>query len=95
MSRSVALFCSAIVFLYSGAAVASDDTITAKEIAAGISQSKTEMAQVAWWDERMSGKLHRITGRVKDVEEGSFSGFWVNMDIGRKIEVRCGLNDED
>ncbi len=95
MLRTFTLFCSALAIGYAGAALALDDTITATEIAAGISQSKTEMAQEAWWDEHMAGKPHRITGRVKDVEEGSFSGFWVNMGIGRKIDVRCGLNDED
>ncbi len=70
------------------------DTISAKEIAGGVSDQKTELAQVAWWDEHMSGKYHEISGKVADVEEGSFSGYWVNMKIGRNITVQCGMGDE-
>jgi len=68
-------------------------TITAKQIAAGLSQSKTELEQEEWWDENMAGKYHTVIGKVTDVQKGSLSGFWVNLDIGRNILVRCGLSD--
>jgi len=70
------------------------DTISAKEIAAGVSDRKTELEQTAWWDDHMAGKFHEISGKVADVEEGSFSGYWVNLKIGRNITVQCGLADE-
>jgi hypothetical protein len=68
------------------------DTITAAEIAAGISREKTELEQETWWDEHMGGKTHQISGDVTDVEKGTFSGYWVDLDIGRNIRVRCGFN---
>lgn len=70
------------------------DTITAKTIAAGVSERKTELEQTAWWEEHMAGKLHEVSGKVADVEEGTFSGYWVNMKIGRDITVQCGLGSE-
>jgi PAN domain len=70
------------------------DTITAAEIAAGVSADKTELEQERWWDEHMGGKTHRISGEVYDVEKGSFSGYWVKLDIGRGMHVLCGFEDE-
>lgn len=69
------------------------DSITAKQISAGLSDNKTELEQEAWWAENMAGKLHEITGRVSDVEKGTFSGYWVTLDIGRDIMVRCGMSN--
>lgn len=77
-----------------GCGNAAADTITAKEIASGLSDRNTELAQQAWWDEHMKEQRHEITGRVKDVEAGTLSGYWVKLDIGRKVNVRCGLGDE-
>ena len=71
------------------------DTITAAEIAAGISDNKTELEQESWWDDHMAGKEHEITGVVDDVEKGTFSGYWVRLAIGRNMDLRCGLEDED
>jgi hypothetical protein len=71
---------------------ASGDTITAGEIAAGISSDKTELEQETWWDERMGNKTHKISGDVTDVEKGTFSGYWVDLDIGRNMRVRCGFD---
>jgi hypothetical protein len=28
------------------------------------------------------------------VEKGTFSGYWVNLDIGRNIKLRCGVEGE-
>lgn len=67
-------------------------TITAKEIAAGVSASKTEIEQEQWWKENMAGKFHTVVGKVSDVKEGTFSGYWVDLDIGRNVLVRCGLS---
>ncbi|TPK15157.1 hypothetical protein FJ872_19350 [Mesorhizobium sp. B2-5-9] len=69
------------------------DSITAKEIAAGISDEKTELEQESWWKDNMAEKRHEITGKVTDVEEGSFSGYWIDLDIGRNLRLRCGLPD--
>lgn len=68
-------------------------TIYAKQIAAGLSDTKTQLEQEKWWKEHMAGKFRAFTGKVKDVKEGSLSGYWVNIDIGRNILVRCGLSD--
>ena len=70
------------------------DTITAAEIASGVSADKTELEQERWWDEHMGGKTHKISGEVYDVEKGSFSGYWVKLDIGRGMHVLCGFEDE-
>ena len=70
------------------------DTITAREIASGISENNTELQQEAWWEEHMARKRHEITGRIDDVSEGTFSGYWVDLKIGRDITVRCGMDDE-
>lgn len=75
------------------AAPAAADTITAKEIAAGLSDRKTELAQKAWWDEHLKNRRHEITGKIDDVEEGTFSGYWVNLDIGQGIRVQCGMSN--
>jgi hypothetical protein len=82
----------ALAVLLATVNAASADSITAKEIAAGISTSKTELDQEAWWDANMAGKLHDITGKVDNVEKGTFSGYWVTLDIGRGIMVRCGMS---
>lgn len=91
MKAAVAIAAVATVFM---AGTAAADTMSAKAIAAGVSDQKTEMAQEAWWDEHMANKVHEITGRVTDVQEGTFSGYWVQMDIGRGIGVQCGLPSE-
>lgn len=70
------------------------DTISAKEIAAGVSDSKTELDQEAWWNENMAGKLHELTGKVHDVEKGTFSGYWVTLDLKNGIMVRCGMSSQ-
>lgn len=41
----------------------------------------------------MAGKYHTVVGKVLDVEQGTFSGFWVDLDIGKNIMMRCGLSD--
>ncbi|WP_152544424.1 hypothetical protein [Brucella rhizosphaerae] len=68
--------------------------ITADEIAKGLSRKKTELEQEAWWDEKMAGKTYQLTGKVTEVEKGTFSGYWVNLDIGKNIMVRCGMSSE-
>ena len=69
-------------------------TITAAEIASGISRNKTEIEQEAWWEANMSGKTYQLTGKVAEVEKGTFSGFWVDLDIGRNILARCGMSSK-
>ncbi|KAB2779416.1 hypothetical protein [Brucella anthropi] len=69
-------------------------TVTAEEIAKGTSQKKTELEQEAWWEENMAGKTLQFVGKVKDVQKGSFSGYWVNIDIGKNIRVRCGMSSD-
>lgn len=69
-------------------------TITSAEIASGISKNKTELEQEAWWDETMAGKTYKLTGKVTEVEKGTFSGYWVNLNIGRNIMVRCGMSSD-
>ncbi|RJG43723.1 hypothetical protein [Mesorhizobium sp. DCY119] len=89
--KSIA-FAAVLVALSGNFAVA--DTITAKEIAAGVSESKTELEQESWWEEHMGGKTHEISGKVAEVEKGTFSGYWVGLNIGRNIRVQCGFGDE-
>ncbi|MCX2696404.1 hypothetical protein [Ochrobactrum chromiisoli] len=69
-------------------------TITASEISAGISKNKTELEQEKWWESNMSGKTYQLTGKVTEVEKGTFSGYWVDVDIGRSILVRCGMSSK-
>ncbi|KAB2788120.1 hypothetical protein F9K97_03170 [Brucella anthropi] len=69
-------------------------SITASEIAAGISKKKTELEQEKWWESNMSGKTYQLTGKVTEVEKGTFSGYWVDVDIGRSILVRCGMSSK-
>lgn len=90
MNRKVLLIAAA--FLLHPVFAAAQDTITAREIEAGVSDEKTELQQESWWEEVMAGKVHRITGTITDVEKGTFSGYWVTLDIGRDIMVRCGLS---
>ncbi len=68
--------------------------ITASEIASGISRKKTELEQETWWENNMSGKVYQLTGKVTEVEKGTFSGYWVDLDIGRGILVRCGMSSK-
>lgn len=67
--------------------------ITAEQINAGLSSTKTELEHERWWNEIMSRKLVAVHGTVVQVERGTFSGYWVNLDIGRNIRVRCGMDD--
>ena len=92
MNSQIAAIITGAFLLSASTAVA--DTITAKEIAAGVSDSKTELEQEAWWDDNMAGKLHEITGTVSDVEKGTFSGYWVTLNAGRNIMVRCGMSSK-
>lgn len=82
-----------VAALLSLAGAAAADTIGAGEILAGIDKRKTDLARERWWKTNMAGKTHAITGRVKDVREGALSGFWVEMDIGGSVTLRCGLDD--
>lgn len=68
-------------------------TMTGRQIAAGVSSDKTEMEQEQWWKDNIKGRNLSITGKVSDVEEGTFSGYWVTLDIGRNVDLRCGLGD--
>lgn len=92
MTKLTIAIVAGAIFLSAG--VANADTISGKEIAAGVSDSKTELEQESWWDENMGGKLHEITGTVTDVEKGTFSGYWVTLDAGRNIMVRCGMSGQ-
>lgn len=85
-------YAAALVTLSSNFAAA--DTITAKEIAAGISESKTELEQESWWKERMGDKFHEISGKVADVQQGTLSGYWIHLNIGKGIKVMCGFEAE-
>ncbi|MBZ9743171.1 MULTISPECIES: hypothetical protein [unclassified Mesorhizobium] len=89
--KSIA-YAAALVALSSNFAAA--DTITAKEIAAGISDSKTELEQESWWKENMGDKSHEISGKVVDVQQGTLSGYWVHLNIGKGIKVMCGFEAE-
>ncbi|TPO02197.1 hypothetical protein [Mesorhizobium sp. B1-1-5] len=84
---------AAALFTLSGNFAAAD-TITAKEIAAGISSGKTELEQESWWDANMGGRLHEISGKVADVQAGTLSGYWVHLDIGKGIKTMCGFETE-
>lgn len=66
--------------------------ITAAEILSGINRNKTELEQQAWWDKNMSGQIYELTGAVTEVEEGMLSGYWVDLDLGRNVLVRCGMS---
>lgn len=80
------LYAAALVALSSNLAAA--DTITAKEIAAGISENKTELEQESWWNDNMADRPHEITGNVADVQKGALSGYWVHLNIGNGSDVR-------
>ncbi|SBW14303.1 putative secreted protein [Brucella sp. 10RB9215] len=67
-------------------------SITAAEILSGINRNKTELEQQAWWDKNMSGQIYELTGAVTEVEEGMLSGYWVDLDLGRNVLVRCGMS---
>lgn len=68
------------------------DTISAAAIANGLSSTKTALMKERWWREHMAGKPHQMTGRIIDVESGALSGYWVSLDVGKDIRVRCGLS---
>jgi hypothetical protein len=72
--------------------IAAVDAPTASEIARALSKKRTELEQEAWWDEHMAGKSMSLTGTVDEVEKGTFSGYWVRLDIGHDIRVRCGMS---
>lgn len=92
MQRVFGVALAAALVLFSNAAIA--DQFTAKQIAAELSDSKTTLEQEAWWKENMAGQVRDLTGKVTDVEKGTFSGYWVTLDIGRNIMVRCGMSSK-
>jgi hypothetical protein len=73
---------------------AAEDTVSGRIIATVLSDRYTELEQETWWEENMAGRPHQITGRVEDVTKGTFSGYWVNLNVGSDIIVRCGLGGE-
>lgn len=68
--------------------------VSAATLSSALSSKKTELEQEAWWEQNMAGKTMEFTGKVRDVEKGTFSGFWVSLDLGHDIRVRCGMSNK-
>lgn len=84
----------AVVFLIAATSLAAADTFSSKQIRAGVSSEKTQIEQQAWWDKEMSGKLMDFTGTIKDVEKGTFSGYWVTLNLGNNVRALCGMSSQ-